>query len=209
MAHIASPPQPQSDPEKHRDRMVAWRAALLSAAVVLMAGFVGSASSYIVASKQIESQASQSQLEFLRTQRQSLYSEFLSRSANLYAVMSAHMPSDEAMLSMTPPLLGEEQIEGLWRGFAEVQESFFQISLMANLEAQEYARAMLHALHVGYTYSTRAYCHAYPDAKQPYCAPNSMTPDFGDKAAGTGIFYAFPSTEARFIEAAREEIQIE
>jgi hypothetical protein len=56
MAQPAAPAQSPSDPEKHQDRIITLRTALLSSGVVILAGLIGAGSSYIVANRQIASQ---------------------------------------------------------------------------------------------------------------------------------------------------------
>src|SRR4051812_46218015 len=85
MAHPAPPPP--TDPEKHKDRSITWRSAVLSAGVVLLAGVVGAGSSYVVTNMQIESEAAQGREEFLRTQRQIAYAEMAKDSEAAKAVM--------------------------------------------------------------------------------------------------------------------------
>jgi len=68
------------DPDKAKDRLVTWRATLLSGCVVLLAGFVGAGASYMVADKQIDSQSAQSQAEFMRGERRTAYGTLLNDS---------------------------------------------------------------------------------------------------------------------------------
>jgi hypothetical protein len=95
MAQAAAPAQSPSDPEKHQDRSITLRTALLSSGVVIMAGLIGAGSSYIVANRQIASQESQSQVEFLRAERQKQYAAFVGQFDQLSDAVSEYFPGEE------------------------------------------------------------------------------------------------------------------
>jgi hypothetical protein len=95
MAQPAAPAQSPSDPEKHQDRIITLRTALLSSGVVILAGLIGAGSSYIVANRQIASQESQSQVEFLRAERQKQYAAFVGQFDQLSDAVSEYFPGEE------------------------------------------------------------------------------------------------------------------
>jgi hypothetical protein len=95
MAQAAAPAQSPSDPEKHQDRIITLRTALLSSGVVILAGLIGAGSSYIVANRQIASQESQSQVEFLRAERQKQYAAFVGQFDQLSDAVSEYFPGEE------------------------------------------------------------------------------------------------------------------
>jgi hypothetical protein len=90
-------------PKKSSDHHLTWRATALSAGVVVLAAIVGSASSYVTADRQIESQAAQAQADFLRQQRLTQYAQLVTAANTLNALtfpqfggaLSPSNPEDE------------------------------------------------------------------------------------------------------------------
>jgi hypothetical protein len=124
-------PQPISDPDKHKDRAVAWRGNVLTAITVLAAGFLGGAAGIGGTIITTNSQASQAQEEFLRSQRQAQYAKYLTDADRLYAEMTA--PFFYA---------GNEEIKTrLENELAVVNENYGQIQLLAGAEVEGAAEA--------------------------------------------------------------------
>lgn len=69
---------PPSDPEKVKDRVITLRVALLGLVAVLLSGLIGAAAAFLTARVQIDSQAKQDRLDFLRGQQQAAYTKLAS-----------------------------------------------------------------------------------------------------------------------------------
>jgi hypothetical protein len=61
-----------------------WSIAILSTGAVILAGLIAAGSSYLTARVQASSQAQQARDDFLRSQRQTVYSKFLSDEKHFY-----------------------------------------------------------------------------------------------------------------------------
>src|SRR4051794_4823991 len=68
-----SPP----DPERHRDRVITWRPAVLTAIAGFMAGLVGGAFGFFGVLVSTNSETDRSRQDFLRTQNQAAFAQFL------------------------------------------------------------------------------------------------------------------------------------
>lgn len=62
--------------ESHKDRVVTWRVALVGLIGVLLAALIGAGSAWITAKVTSDSQAAENQRDFLRSQRQVIWSKF-------------------------------------------------------------------------------------------------------------------------------------
>jgi hypothetical protein len=76
-----SAPEPANDSDK--DRLVTKRGIALSLLGAIVAAFIGAAASYIAAVVTANSQAQQAREDFIRTQRQAVYSKMIADASSL------------------------------------------------------------------------------------------------------------------------------
>src|SRR6476661_10133168 len=78
------PGQPRPVPAVESTQRHTWSIAILSTGAVILAGLIAAGSSYLTARVQASSQAQQARDDFLRSQRQTVYSKFLSDEKHFY-----------------------------------------------------------------------------------------------------------------------------
>jgi hypothetical protein len=171
------------DPDKAKDRLITWRAALLTTIAGLLVAAISAGSAFVGVVLTSSNAREQAREEFLRTQRQELYAQFFTSYDELFNdVLEAPRDSD----GFTP---------------AEATELANRMAgLRVDLNAlQLAASAMYSDLSSFFDSEMRDYCHLVPPPSADLCSdPNAKSEPvaYGD----------IVSDVRQFLEAARADV---
>ncbi len=138
------PPIPPVDPEKHKDRLITWRAAILTAIAGLAAGFVGAVAGLGGALITANAQSETARTQFTLTQRQAAYAQFFNDATRAREnEVNIYTGFGDRFLTIDEERVFEADLQTLTADYGLLQ-------LVASEQADSAARAVLDAVEAGY-----------------------------------------------------------
>jgi hypothetical protein len=179
------------DPDKAKDRLITWRAALLTTIAGLLVAAISAGSAFVGVVLTSSNAREQAREEFLRTQRQELYAQFFTSYDELFNdVLEAPRDSD----GFTPAEATE-----LANRMAGLRVDLNALQLVSSENTGRAASAMYSDLSSFFDSEMRDYCHLVPPPSADLCSdPNAKSEPvaYGD----------IVSDVRQFLEAARADV---
>jgi hypothetical protein len=199
MAHPASPPQP--DPEKQQDRIITWRAAILTTIAGLLVAAISAGSAIVGVFITSRNSAEQARDEFLRDQRRDAYAQFLRSYDDIFDDLLDMHGNYEAV---TPAEADElsSRLDGIYAAYTVLE-------LFSGRHSEFYAHEMYQQLIIVTDGELWGYCtHQIPPPPAAVCEEHH-SPHSAGATDAYAVFNDMAEQRASFVSAIRAELGVD